>query len=70
MKTEERKEKITKFLKKWNEMMDAACEIDDFKWKFSISITSNNDFIDDRTAVINGINDSFTNHDMTWSSNG
>ena len=62
-------EKIEKFLEKWNEMMDAANEIEEFKWNFKVSITSNNSLISDRVKVINGINESFTKHNMSWSSN-
>lgn len=62
-------EKIEKFLEKWNETMDAANEIEEFKWNFKVSITSNNSLISDRVKVINGINESFTKHNMSWSSN-
>ena len=61
--------KIENFLTKWNEMLDAANEIPGFKWEFEVSITSNDSLIGDRVKTINGINEAFTNHNMTWSSN-
>lgn len=59
---------IKNFLDKWNEMLTAANEIPGFKWKFSVSISSDNNLIDDRVKTINGINESFTKHNMTWES--
>lgn len=64
----ERNAKIEMFLEKWNEMLDAANAIEEFKWKFSVEITSNNKLIQDRIKTINGINDAFTKHEMTWNS--
>ena len=64
----DRNEKIEMFLEKWNEMLDAANDIEEFKWKFSVGITSNNELVQDRIKTINGINDSFTKHEMTWDS--
>lgn len=64
----DRNAKIEMFLEKWNEMLDAANDIEEFKWKFGVKITSNNELVQDRIKTINGINDSFTKHDMTWSS--
>lgn len=63
-----RNEQIENFLSKWDEMLKAANEIDDFKWKFSVSITSDNSLINDRVRTINGINESFSKHNMTWTS--
>lgn len=63
-----RNEQIENFLSKWDEMLKAANEIDDFKWKFSVSITSDNSLTNDRVKTINGINESFTKHNMTWTS--
>lgn len=60
--------KIKNFLAKWNEMLDSANEIPGFTWKFEVGITSDNSIISDRVKTINGINESFTNHNMTWSS--
>lgn len=48
--------------------MDAANEIEEFKWSFKVSITSANSLREDRCRVINGINESFTRNDMEWSS--
>lgn len=63
-----RNEQIAKFLDKWNEMLEAANEIKDFKWNFEVSITSDNSLVEDRVKTINGINESFTRHNMSWSS--
>lgn len=63
-----RKEQIDNFLEKWNEMLAAANEVDGFDWKFSVSISSDNSIIDDRVRTIIGINHSFTNHNMSWTS--
>ena len=60
-------EKICNFLAKWNEMLDAANSIQEFKWRFEVGITSDNSLTSVRT--INGINESFTKHNMSWSSN-
>lgn len=60
---------IENFLEKWDEMLKAANEIEDFKWKFNVSITSDNSLIEDRIRTIKGINNSFTNNNMSWSSN-
>ena len=62
-------EKICNFLAKWNEMLDAANNIPEFKWRFEVGITSDNSLISDRVRTINGINESFTKHNMSWSSN-
>ena len=68
MNKEERNVQINNFLKKWNEMMDEANKIEDFKWRFEVSITSDDNIIEDRVNCINGINESFTKHKMKWSS--
>ena len=68
MNDEIRQERINNFLEKWNEMLSAANEIEDFKWSFDVSITSDNSLMNDRVRTINGINESFTKHNMTWSS--
>lgn len=64
----DRNAKIEMFLEKWNEMLDAANAIEEFEWKFGVGITSNNELVQDRIKTINGINDSFTKHEMTWDS--
>ena len=63
-----RNEQIENFLRKWDEMLEAANEINGFKWNFKVSITSDNSIIEDRVKTINGINESFTKHNMTWTS--
>lgn len=60
--------KIENFLKKWDEMLEAANEISEFKWEFKVKITSDNDLSNERVKTINGINHSFTKHNMSWSS--
>jgi hypothetical protein len=64
-----RDEAIERFLAKWDEMLEAANAIEEFTWKFEVSITSDNSMIHDRVKTINGINESFTKHNMSWSSN-
>ena len=68
MNKEERNVQIDIFLKKWNEMMDEANKIEDFKWRFEVGITSNDGLVEDRIRTINGINESFTKHGMKWNS--
>lgn len=63
-----RNEQIENFLNKWNDMLEAANEIEDFKWNFKVSITSDNSLVEDRVKTINGINESFTRNNMNWSS--
>ena len=63
-----RNEQIENFLNKWDEMLEAANGIEDFKWNFKVSMTSDNSLVEDRTKTINGINESFTRHHMSWSS--
>lgn len=60
--------KIENFLNAWNDMLTAANEINGFKWEFRVSITSDNSIIEDRVKTINGINESFTRHNMSWTS--
>ena len=64
----ERNNQIENFLNKWDEMLKAANEVDGFKWNFRVSITSDNSIADDRVRTINGINESFTRNNMTWTS--
>ena len=64
----ERNVQIENFLEKWNEMLVAANQIDGFKWSFDVTIVSDNSLINDRVRTINGINESFTKNNMTWSS--
>lgn len=68
MNSVERENAIENFLEKWDEAMKAANEIPDFKWKFGVSIISNNSLVQDRIKTINGINDSFTRNNMGWTS--
>ena len=64
----ERNEKIENFIKKWDAMLEAANEIDGFTYQFRVSITSDNSLINDRVKTINGINEAFTRHKMSWTS--
>lgn len=68
MNNEERTKQIDEFLEKWDEMLCEANKIEDFKWKFEVSITSNNNLVNDRIRTINSINELFTKHGMSWSS--
>lgn len=70
MSNEERNLRIDEFLNKFDKMLEAAIAIDEFKWKISVSISSNSQLINDRIRTINGINEAFTKHEMNWSSNG
>ena len=63
-----RQERINNFLEKWNEMLSAANDIEDFKWSFDVCITSDNSLMNDRVRTINGINESFTRNNMVWTS--
>ncbi len=69
MTNEQRNQAIENFIEKWDEAMKAANGISDFKWRFRVSITSDNQLIEDRVKTINGINETFTKHEMTWTSN-
>ena len=64
----ERNNQIENFLNKWDEMLKAANEVDGFTWNFRVSITSDNSIAEDRVKTINGINESFTRNNMTWTS--
>ena len=64
----ERNAQIENFLEKWNEMLVAANQIDGFKYQFEVTIHSDNSLIEDRVKTINGINESFTRNNMTWTS--
>ena len=66
----ERDAQIKNFLEKWDEMLVAANQIEGFKYVFDISIISDNSIKEDRVRTINGINESFTRNNMTWSSSG
>lgn len=64
----ERNKQIENFLEKWDEMLEAANGVEDFKWQFKVIITSDDSLIRDRVKTINGINESFTRHNISWSS--
>lgn len=64
----ERNDAIVKFLEAWDNMLTAANEIPDFTWKFNVTISSDHRYIEDRVKTINGINESFTRHNMSWTS--
>ena len=68
MNKAERSEKIDEFLKTWDAMLLAAKQIDDFTFNFEVSITSYDSIISDRIRTINGINEAFAKHGMSWSS--
>lgn len=60
----ERDVRIKKFLKKWNKMVKAATEIEDFKFNFEVTITSDNQFLKERLETIAGINESFVKNGL------
>lgn len=60
----ERDVRIKKFLKKWNKMVEAATEIEDFKFNFEVTITSDNQFLKERLETIAGINESFVKNGL------
>ena len=64
----ERDEQIKNFLEKWDEMLKAANGIDGFQWEIEVSIHSDISLMFDRVRTINGINESFTRNNMTWTS--
>ena len=68
MNKTERSEKIDEFLKTWDAMLLAAKQIEDFTFNFEVSITSYDSIISDRIRTINGINEAFAKHGMSWSS--
>ena len=61
-----REQQIADFLNMWNATMEAANKIEGFKWEFEVSIQSDDSLMEDRIKVINGINKSFTNNNMTY----
>lgn len=63
-----RDEQIKNFLEKWDEMLKAANSIDGFQWEIEVSIHSDSSLMFDRVRTINGINESFTRNNMTWTS--
>lgn len=63
-----RDEQIKNFLEKWDEMLKAANGIDGFQWEIEVSIHSDISLMFDRVRTINGINESFTRNNMTWTS--
>ena len=63
-----RDEQIKNFLEKWDEMLKAANGIDGFQWGIEVSIHSDISLMFDRVRTINGINESFTRNNMTWTS--
>lgn len=68
MSNDERNELIDVFLEAWDEMIRASSKIEDFNFNFKVSISSDNSIADDRVRTINGINESFTRHNIGWSS--
>lgn len=68
MSNDERNELIDVFLEAWDEMIRVSSKIEDFNFKFKVSISSDNSIADDRVRTINGINESFTRHNIGWSS--
>lgn len=65
---ETRRNQIETFLEKWDDMLRAANEVSGFTWQFDVTISSDNSLIEDRVKTINGVNESFTRHNMTWTS--
>ena len=63
-----RDEQIKNFLEKWDEMLKAANGIDGFQWEIEVSIHSDISLMFDRVRTINGINESCTRNNMTWTS--
>lgn len=61
----ERDVRIKKFLKKWNKMVEAAMEIEDFKFNFQVTIASDNQFMKERLETISGINESFVKNGLS-----
>lgn len=68
MSNDERNELIDVFLEAWDEMISAASKIEDFNFNFRVTIGSDNSIADDRVRTISGINESFTRHNIGWSS--
>ena len=66
-----RDERIDNFLKAWNEVMKAVTELkedDNFKFQFSVTISSSNEDTADRIRLIEGINQSFRAQNWLYSS--
>lgn len=61
-------EKIDNFITKWNEMLMAANEIEEFKYEFSVKVSSDNRLIEHREKLIDGVNKSFNENRMKYSS--
>jgi hypothetical protein len=61
-------DKIKNFLEKWNEMLEAANNIEEFKYEFKISVTSDNRLIHEREQLISGVNESFAKNNMHYNS--
>ena len=59
---------VENFLSKWSEMMDAANAIDGFIWDFDISIQTDDSLLPYRIKAIDGINKSFEDNNMNYSS--
>lgn len=68
MSNDERNELIDAFLEAWDEMIRVSSKIEDFNFNFKVSISSDNSIANDRVRTINGINESFTRHNIGWSS--
>lgn len=61
-------EKIENFLEKWDEMVAAATDIKEFKYKFEVSITSVDSLRAKREETIDGINRAFSKYNMNYTS--
>jgi len=61
-------DKIQNFLKKWNEMLQAANEIEEFKYDLKLSVASNNEYKMEREGLISGVNKSFVENGMNYQS--
>ena len=61
-------DKIKNFLEKWNDMLVAANEIGEFKYKFTVNVSSDNSCKMDREELISGINKSFVENGMNYQS--
>jgi len=60
--------KIKSFLDKWDDMLAAANEIEEFKYKFAVSVSSVDRYEMDREELISGVNKSFVKNGMTYNS--
>lgn len=61
-------DKINNFITKWNEMLVAANEIEEFKYKFGLTVTSDNNLVSSREKLVNGVNKSFVENGMKYNS--